>query len=456
MQTIAQLFAGLSEEKRAQVLAQLSDAEVRQLGIATEGLLEFIPRVSPELVAPRHLQPLVNAVESTLDRPRYLVVSTPPQHGKTTVCLHGLMWLAQQNPKLRHAYVTYESSRANIVSEETRRIADRAGIGWKGNIRHWRFAGGGSVFATAVDSALTGNPVDGLLLVDDPHKNRAEAESATYRQRADDWFRSVALTRMHPSASVIVVATRWHPDDLIGRLLDRGWESIILPAINEKGEALWPEQRPLAFLEDKRERVGEYEWASLFQCVPRARGAAVFGDAHLVDSIATMNLTGYRVALGIDSAYSAKKYADYSVAVVMAEVDGKFYVLEVDRGQWKTPVFNERIKALKKKWAIHKSRWYTNTTEIGVSDLLDVRAVVAKEDKFTRSQPVAAAWNAGKVLVPSDGPWTNQFVSEVVSFTGVDDAHDDQVDALAAAFDALKTGASYEGWGSTEMPKRRI
>jgi predicted phage terminase large subunit-like protein len=443
---LAELLGPLSEERRAEVLAQLDAEEIAQLELGTEGLLGFIPKVSPELSPPRHLQPLVDLIESTLERPRKIVVSTPPQHGKTETCTHGLAWLIKQNPARRHAYATYETGRAQQVSQRTREICTAAGISTSGSRKLWRFPGGGSVFATGVDGPLTGQPVDGLLLIDDPVKNRAEAESSTYRARADDWLKSVARTRMHPSASCIVVHTRWHPDDLAGRLIDRGWEKIQLPAIDEHGKPLWPEGRPLSFLEEMRADIGEYEWASLFQCVPRARGAAVFGDSHLFE-LAKLNLTGFRFALGVDTAYTAKKTADWSVALVLAESGGLYYVIEVVRVQTKTPQFNSIIAALKKKWGIRRTRWYTNTVEQGVADMIDVTSKLAKEDKFVRAQPVSAAWNAGKVLVPRDQPWANLFTSEIVSFTGVDDDHDDQVDALAAAYDELANGGvpTYSG-----------
>lgn len=451
---ISELLGPLSEERRAEVLAQLDAHELAQLELGTEGLLGFIPRVSPDLAPPRHLQPLVDVIESTLERPRKVVVSTPPQHGKTETCAHGLAWLIGQNPKRRHAYATYETRRAEQVSARTREIARAAGIGCTGSRKLWKFPGGGSVFATGVDGPLTGQPVDGLLLIDDPVKNRAEAESSTYRQRADDWLKSVARTRMHPSASCIVVHTRWHPDDLAGRLIDRGWDKIQLPAIDEHGKALWPEGRPLPFLEEMRADIGEYEWASLFQCVPRARGAAVFGDSHLFELL-TLKHTGFRFALGVDTAYTAKKTADWSVAVVLAEHAGLFYVVEVVRLQCKTPQFNVILQALKKKWGIRRTRWYTNTVEQGVADMIDVESVLAKEDKFVRAQPVAAAWNAGKVLVPRDAPWANLFTSEIVSFTGVDDDHDDQVDALAAAYDELAGAVpTYSGIPRARSPRR--
>lgn len=450
---IAEVLAPLSADQRAEVIARLSDEEVNELSRQTEGLLDFIPRVSPELSAPNHLAPLVRVIESTLESSRKVVVATPPQHGKTETCLHGLVWLLQREPTRRHAYVTYETDRAQKLSAKAQEIANRADLVWSGTRKSWKIADGGSVFATGLDSGLTGEAVDGVMVVDDPVKDVVEANSATYRQRAEDWFNAVALTRMHPGASVIVIQTRWHPDDLAGRLIARGWEHVTLPAISHEGKALWPEERPLAWLKSQREAIGEYAWAALYEQAPRPRGANVFGDVHLYDP--GLPMPGRKVALGADAAYSERTYADFSVALAMASWGGKFYVLDVDRSQVKAPAFRERIDAMKARHSITRSRWYTSTTESGLALMLGVTPIIARADKFVRAQKYAAAWNAGKVLCPAGAPWLNDFVAEHVAFTGVDDLHDDQVDAGAAAYDELESPApSYAGLPKIHVPRR--
>jgi len=371
--------------------------------------------------------------------------------------MHGLVLLMQRNPKARHAYVTYESDRAEKISEKTRELANKAGIHTTGNRKYWKNSAGGSLFATGIGSGLTGEPVDGLLLIDDPIKNRLEAESGVYRERNDGWLKSVGVTRCHPSASKMLVQTRWHVDDLAGRLIDRGWTKIRLPAIDENGKALWPERRPIAFLEKLRKDLGAYDWASLYQGEPRAKGGAVFGDVHLYDP-KSMNWNGCRPALGVDCAYSVKTHANYSVGLVLVEQGGLYYVREVQRHQVKLEPFKAVLDSLKKTYSVRKSRWYTSTTEDGTAQLLGITPELARADKFVRAQPVAAAWNAGKILVPEHAPWADAFVAELASFTGIDDPKDDQVDALAAAYDVLaKASASYDGLsGGAEMPKRRI
>jgi len=389
------------------------------------------------------------------------VVTTPPQHAKTETGLHALAWFLQRDPTRRNAYVTYESDRAYKLSEKAQGFATAAGIEWSGTRKYWRTPEGGSVFATGVDSGFTGEPVDGILLVDDPIKDVVEANSATYRNRADEWLQGVALTRAHPSASVIVVQTRWHPDDLAGRLIGRGWEKIHLPAISdghgnpaEDGVALWPSQRPIEFLKRQRAEISSFVWASLWQGQPRARGDAVFGDVHLYDPRST-TLHGRMMAMGVDCAYSEKTYSDYSVGLVLAKCGGLYYVLDVQRARIKAPVFKERLDGQKKTYSVTRSRWYTSTTESGTASLLGISPLITRSDKHTRAQKCAAAWNAGKILCPAGALWLNDFVSEVVTFTGINDSHDDQVDALVAAYDELESPMpSYAGLPQIHVPRR--
>lgn len=444
-------LAAMSPAQRAAFLASLDREELRQVELLTEGLLEFIPRVSPQLSAPTHLQPLVDLFERCETEQVRETVSTPPQFGKTKTALHALVQMIRRDPSKRHAYISYAADRSEAMSREAMDIVRNDGVKVSGSLKIWRTGKGGGVVWTGVGGPLTGFGVNGCMIVDDPTKNRAEAESSLYRERTDQWFRDVALTRLHPGASCIVIATRWHVDDLPGRLSKRGWASLNLPAINQSGESLWPEKRPLEWLASVRAEVGEYTWASLYQGEPRPRGGALFGDAHLYNNIP--QAIGFRTSIGVDLAYSKKTHADYSVAVVLQKIQPDpsvlpvFYVLDVRRQQVKAPEFKQTLRAVRATHPGAPMRWYAAGAENGVGDFIKVRdgeldgipieVLPAKGDKFQRAQPVAAAWNAGRILVPEKAPWVPAFLSELASFTGVNDAHDDQVDALGTAYDLL-------------------
>lgn len=414
-------------------------------------------------MAPLHLMPLVRTLETAIDRAQVgtlteqAVCSVPPRHSKTETILHGVAWGLRKRPELTFGYISYSNSIAYSKSRKAQALAKRAGVRLTTtNVAEWRTAEGGGLLATGIGGQLTGHGLD-VAIVDDPTKNRLEAESSTYRNRTWDWFSDVLSTRVEPGGTIIVNATRWHPDDLIGRLLrEEGerWRSIHLPAISDDGKALWPERWPLALLNQRRARVGEYAWASLFQGRPRPRGGALFGEPR---SYSKLPRNGVLIAIGLDFAYSKRTASDWSVAIVMLLHEGKVYLVDVMRQQVKAPEFKQSIHGL---WLRHGKpalRWYGYGPELGVADFLrdgdhgmPLQILQAPGDHFIRAQPFAAAWNRGDVLVPEEAPWLDDYLAELCSFTGVNDDHDDQVDASGAAFDIL---APYLGDRTVERPE---
>lgn len=284
-----------------------------------------------------------------------------------------------------------------------------------------------------------------LVGVDDPVKNREEAESQTLRDKTYDAFTSDVLTREDlRGTSFLVVHTPWHTDDLGQRLVAKGWPFIRLPAIGDDGTSLAPEHWPIERLEQKRLDHTAYEWESLYQCRPVPRGSAVFEPPTYYEQHETPR-DGFSAAFGLDGAYSAKTSADWSewlLARVKRQADGRpvLYLADELHMQAAQPVFVEACKARVSEYPGARGAWYTSTTERGNADLmtqlgLPVVALPARADKFVRAQAVAAAWNAGRIRVPRWASWAPAFVEEVCRFTGLGDRHDDRVDALAALYD---------------------
>jgi len=396
------------------------------------------------------------------------VAATPPQHGKTETIEHGFVRVALKSPGLRHGYVTYNAERAEYVSRHFQKIAERAGLEPTGRLSDVALKGGTEIRFTSVGGSFTGFTVDGLLVIDDPHKDRVEAESPTIRRQVIDWFTDVARTRRHPKTSILTIATRWHPEDLSGDLIARGYPYTNLKAIaegavdsagrvasdplhREPGQSLWHLKPPDFFTE---ERQDAYTWESLFQGEPRGRGSHVFQWPDVADEALWFSelppKTTPRICIGCDFAYTSKTHADYSVAVVLAQLGATHYVLEVLRCQEEPRLFRERLKVLKAKYPNATAAAYVASTEKGGVEFirdagLPIAALSAQKagDKFTRALDVAAAWNTGRVLLPARADWRDAFLSEVCGFTGVKDRHDDQVDALASAFDGF--GATVSG-----------
>lgn len=219
------------------------------------------------------------------------------------------------------------------------------------------------------------------------------------------------------------------------------------------GEALWPERFPVSELEIIKGQIKDWSFASLYQGRPQPRGANVFREPVRCELPQEGTnewrefIAGKVVAIGVDPAASDKTYADFSVAVVLAidpsQSERVAYVLDVVRGQWTIPALVERLHALQTRWraplVVEAVGGFKAVPQMlkQVDPRLRIAEVKPTVDKFQRAQAVAAAWNAGRVQVPVNRSWVDAFLSEVVSFTGVKDAHDDQVDALAHCWNAF-------------------
>ncbi len=363
----------------------------------------------------------------------------------TETLVHFPAYALRRNPRLTVGYATYGQSLTRSSSKKIRRVAESAGIRLaSATIGEWRNSDGGGVLATTVGGPLTGYGIN-VMLIDDPYKNRIDAESAAYRSRVQDWFNDVVVTRIEPGGSIFLFMTRWHPDDLSGYLIrEKGFEYVQLPAITVDGtgqeHSLWPERWPLAEMQGKREATHAYTWESLYQGNPRPRGQRVFGDANVFTTAPIV----YRDAFGLDLSYTRKTTSDFSVAIHMRKQGRYFYVTGMVRQQVRAPEFKAVCFALHTAHPSAPWRWYAAGTETGTADFfvlgedaVPLQVMPPLGDKFTRALSYAAAWNAGLVLVPQGEPWVEEFLAEHASFTGTGDKHDDIIDASVAAFDLL-------------------
>lgn len=195
--------------------------------------------------------------------------------------------------------------------------------------------------------------VHNCLIIDDPVKNREEAESETIQQRNWDWYRSTAYTRLSPTGAIIVILTRWHDNDLAGKIL-RGaeeegeldeWDIVSLPAIaiedeeyRNRGEALWPNRWPLEKLEKIKKQVGSYDWSALYQQNPLDEDSQEFKQEMFKyrswEEVRDMNTRNF---LTIDTAVSKQAAADYT-AFTLNCVD--------DSGNWNIKAWHKKVSPL--------------------------------------------------------------------------------------------------------------
>jgi phage terminase large subunit-like protein len=296
------------------------------------------------------------------------------------------------------------------------------------------------------------------VLIDDPVKNRREAESRVLSQANWEWFTSTAVTRLTPDGSMVVCHTRWSEHDLIGRLCKETekyrrsgglegerWEHVNLPALAKHGDgpALCPELWTREALLGKRRGVGEYDWSALYQGEPRPRGAKLF--AQEPDRVENPSRSDRRVIIGVDVAGTASTSAHWTVAVVFAfrgrgeklQAD----VLEVVRMQETIPVVCRKLEALQARYGaplvvegsgIGKA---VPQTLLDTNPKLRLTVVHPVTDKWSRSQAYAAAWNQGRVRIRTNPTREEaEFIRVHMAFTGVNDPEDDDVDAGAHAW----------------------
>ena len=480
------LEADVDPAELAQLLPYLPIAEQEELYELLERLIggesphEFVARLRPTEPIPKHVDVVVRAVMRARVSPIRLCISMPPGHAKTTTLLRLAIWWLLRSPADTCAYVSYSDDQARDKSREARDLASDAGLPFaddSNSLGLWRTPMGGGFLASGFGGRLTGQRIPGLLLVDDPYKNAEDANSATVREKIYTDFKAAAFTRLQ-GGSIIVLHTRWHPDDLIGRLVrEHKWEYINLSAVAEEndplgrapGEALWPERYPKerckgpcghdGHLDEIMAEMGPWLWAALYQGRPRPKGHKVFHTPARFD-LDSFSWEGKRGVISVDPATTAKTRADHSVVLLGAMegtgADSKLYVVGVVRLQAETPDLVRRIRAVHRDYnlpviveAVGGFKGVPQTLrDIDSSmpdedgrrpDPIQVIDIIPKGDKFLRSQPVAAACNGtpGRVLIPLKAPWAPELLEEMDGFTGIGDLEDDQVDALAHAWNYL-------------------
>lgn len=470
--------------QRASLLARASAlmAAREEMRRREERLLDFIPRHTPGLTSPQHLAPLSLLFDRVArgERVRALV-SIPAQHGKSTTVLSGIAWLLRRQPTWPVAYVTYAQDKADDQSLVAQRVALSSGAITghdRQTLRTWSTPQGGSAFFTGIGGPLTGNPAR-LLLIDDPYKNRLEADSPLTQRRVEEYLTSVGLTRLPEDGSAIVVHTRWNENDLTGRL-SRGeigagdWETVNVPFLrNAAGEpddhgdvVLWPREQlasgawvgwSVEGARAKLREVGPHDAASIYQGQPRPRGGTVYAQPIRCEA---PTLTGARLVIGADCAGTDGPQSNHSVFVALA-VRGYGATMAADlAGVLRLKLRPEHAAPQVLAWqrGFGGTPLHIEATRDGrdlgaalqrIAPGLVIRYVAATGDKFLRAQPSAAAWNTGRIRVPVDSRTMRSttdddlasFVRVVTRFSGMGDAHDDDVDALSHAWACAASSA---------------
>ena len=441
------------------------------------GFEGWLPVVSPTFVwGWRHLAFIRAQVDRVtrgeVDR---LILTVPPRHGKSEmVTVRYPAWLLEQDPSQRVIVGAYNQTLADKFSRKCRNIV-------RGRIRlsdertavdDWETGLGGGLRAVGVGAGITGMGGN-LIVIDDPVKNRAEANSQAYRDRVWDWYTDDLYTRLEPGGKIILIMTRWHEDDLAGRLLTSedadAWQVVNLPALaegddplgREPGEALCPERYDEAALA-RIQRVMGNSFYALYQQRPTAPEGEFFKRSwFVVVGAVPVDCVWVRYW---DKAGTAGD-GDYTAGVLMGLAgDGLFYIVDVVRGQW-SAFDRERVirQTAEMDRSLGRDVLYIHEQEggSGGKDSADattrnlagfrVQAQRSTGEKAVRAEPLAAQLQAGNVRMVR-GAWNAGYLSELTSFPA--GSHDDQVDATSGAFNRLALGLSEFGTTESQVVSR--
>jgi len=388
---------------------------------------------------------------------RRLMLLMPPGSAKSTYAstVFPAWWL------LRHP------RSAVIAACHTARLAEHFGRGVRGLVQEngsligltvrqdARAAGrfmtdkGGEFFGVGVHGAVTGRRAD-LAMIDDPIKSFADAESFAAREYLWEWFRSELLTRLKPKGRMALVMTRWHCDDLAGRLIAQGgWHVLRLPALAETGDpmgrepgaALWPEWEDRAAIEEKRACLGERQFSALFQQTPLLESGNIF-DLRLmrvVDSIP--DGTAVR-AWDLAGTGAAGGDPDWTVGVkLVRDQNGAIFIDDIVRFRAMAGEVAKRIRATACMDGVSVSVGLPQDPgQAGKSQVMFLTQLLAgfhvvatpeTGSKVTRATPLASQIASGTLAMRRAG-WNAAFMDELATFP--QGRKDDQVDATSRAF----------------------
>lgn len=412
-----------------------------------------------------------------------LMLTMPPRHGKTELASRRFpAYVLGRNPDISIIATSYSADLAARTNRDVQRIIDDVQYrkifphttlngknspssygSYARNTDYFEIVDHHGVYRSAgVGGGITGMGAD-IILIDDPIKDRAEADSATYRRRVWDWYTSTLYTRLAPGGGIVLMLTRWHTDDLAGRLIaaqDAGgdrWRIVNFAAIAESdetpyrlaGEALHPERYNAPQLQAIRTAIGERDWAALYQQRPVPDGGAIFREHWLrYYERGDLPLRFDTMVASWDMSFKGGGDSDYVVGQVWGRSGANFYLLDQIRGRMDFTQTIRAVMSLSQKWPMAAKKLIEDTANgpAVISALRDkiygIVPVRPDGSKIARAYAVTALFESGNVWLPaaSIAPWVTDLTSEIMAFPA--SAHDDQVDAMTQALRSLRRNKS--------------
>lgn len=406
---------------------------------------------------------------------RFVAISIPPRHGKSELVTKHLpaAWI-DAIPGSRVILTAYNESLALEFSEGVRDLTQKPLSRTKHGLKLWKTQDGCSVRAAGVGGGITGRGAD-LFLIDDPIKSAEEAYSPTYRERLWNWLRMDAITRLSPNATMVLVMTRWHADDLVGRIqanpaMAARWLFLNLPAIaldddplgRPRGAALWPDQWDLAYLEGMLAILGPTRFAALYQGSPVPDGGSIY-RRELFQHYTDLPAGPHIIVQSWDTAEVPGDGHAYSVCTTWADyTTGAAYLLH----RWKDRVgyidLEHAARSLAAQWKPQailvedksSGRALIDSLKgghrrVGPADKrpasLPVVAITPDTDKVVRSAVETPAYETHQIWHPVNAEWLADYETQLVGFPATE--YLDDADSTSQFLKWRRT-RSVTGWAA--------
>ncbi|MBQ6987399.1 MAG: phage terminase large subunit, partial [Oscillibacter sp.] len=414
----------------------------------------WIPTRFSEFLA-REAQAFLEA--STGNAYDILILETPPQHGKSMTLTEALpAWVLVRAPETRVILASYNDESAERFARRNREKLLRWGPiltgvtpGGVNRATEYELAGHrGRLISRGIMSGITGNAAD-LLIIDDPVKNREEADSPTYRNKLwGEWLNSLK-SRLAAGAKVIVIMTPWHEDDLAARILrtETNVRLIRLPVEAEEqdplgrtpGEALCPELgKDAVWLAQFREAYlsdpagGQRAWMALYQCRPRAeRGNLIRRDWWKFYDTDTLPPAFGSCCVSVDAAFKGGENNDFVAVTVWGRHKNNYYLLDCVNRHLDFIGTLAVIRDARERFPA--ARAVLIEDKANGSAILDVLGremfcipVEPRGDKRSRVYGASPAIESGHVHLPASAPWLEEYLDQWTAFPS--GRHDDMVD----------------------------
>ncbi|WP_419618386.1 phage terminase large subunit [Thiolapillus sp.] len=388
-----------------------------------------------------------------------LIIMSPPQHGKSTAITDFASWIAGINPSIRTIYATYSDRLGVRANVGIQRIFGEANFRMcfptfelnrsahaSVNRSIIEYVGGGYFRNATVAGAISGETAD-IGIIDDPIKGREDANSETMREKVWDWFTNVFITRLTSNSGICIVSTRWHVDDLIGRVIDSGMSNVKVvtyQALNERNEALFPELKDAKFLQERKNTLLAEHWEALYQSNPQIPSGNFF-KSEWWRFYEELPLALRHKIITVDTAQKPGEKNDYSVFQCWGKGRDGIYLIDQFRDRLEAPDLEPRLIAFfDKHRPVHRliiedaSSGSTLIQTLRRNYALPLNAINRREAKDFRATNSAPHVKAGNVILPKRSPWLSDYLAEFSAFN-LDDSHlhDDQVDCTMDAIEVL-------------------